>query len=110
MPHKARYEPIELPANIHDLIDLNSEQLKTLVEDDSTELPWSPGKDYIFEGMPNMKAPVYDNNGEVIEDNVPIEDLATESGNNKDVSTEMENLDGVGEDSNRITRSKTRKK
>ena len=110
LPHKARYEPIELPANIHDLIDLNSEQLKTLVEDNSTELPWSPGKDYIFEGMPNMKVPVYDNNGEVIEDNVPIEDIATESGNNKDVSTEIENLDGVGEDSNRITRSKTRKK
>jgi hypothetical protein len=65
--HKARYEPIELPANIHELIDLMPEQLRTMVEDESTEESWVPGRDYIFDNMPALKTPMYDKHGELLE-------------------------------------------
>ena len=54
LPHVARYEPIELPQNIHDLIDLNKEQLEHLVneEDDSND-PLQ--EDLIFDAIPNLR-------------------------------------------------------
>ena len=37
MPHWARYEPIELPEDIHVLINLNLEQLEAMVEDNDED-------------------------------------------------------------------------
>ena len=53
IPHVSRYEPIELPENIHKLIDLTPEQLDALVEDkDDEENIWND--DYIFDKIPNI--------------------------------------------------------
>ena len=54
LPHVARYEPIELPQNIHDLIDLNKEQLEHLVnEEDNGNDPLQ--EDLIFDAIPNLR-------------------------------------------------------
>ncbi|ESK81533.1 hypothetical protein Moror_15658, partial [Moniliophthora roreri MCA 2997] len=37
LPYHARYEPIELPENIHDLIDLSKEQLEKMLETDDVD-------------------------------------------------------------------------
>ena len=52
MPHWARYKPIELPEDIHELIDLNPDQLEAMVEDnDEVEV----GRDFIFDAIPNLR-------------------------------------------------------
>jgi hypothetical protein len=67
LPHKARYEPIELPKNIHELIDLSPDDLRKMVqEDDESDESWQPGKDFVFDYMPNLRKPIYKNN-EIIE-------------------------------------------
>ena len=75
LPHFARYKPIVLPQNIHDLIDLSSEQLEKMVEDlDSDKL--EKGKDYIFDSIPNLRIPEGDTEEEWIEDvDIVDEDL-----------------------------------
>ena len=53
IPHVSHYEPIELPENIHELIDLMPEQLDALVKDkDDEENIWND--DYIFNKIPNI--------------------------------------------------------
>ena len=55
LPHWARYEPIELPENIHELIDLSKKQLEKMVEDDSEELQRNDDEDFAFNRMPKSK-------------------------------------------------------
>lgn len=55
-------EPIELPENIHELIDLSAEQLEHMVEkEDLTE---GRTGHYIFNAIPNLRLP--DKEGEEI--------------------------------------------
>lgn len=54
LPHHARYEPIELPRNIHDLIDLTPRQLDHMMESEEV------GRDLAFDAIPNLKEPVDD--------------------------------------------------
>ncbi|THU83507.1 hypothetical protein K435DRAFT_689466 [Dendrothele bispora CBS 962.96] len=97
LPHKARYEPIELPANIHELIDLDPQQLRSMIEETEAENPddsWSPGKDYIFDNMPQLKKPTYNSDNEIIERTEPIRDASPDSDTveetNRDDSTGMQ--------------------
>ena len=55
IPHCARYK-ITLPEDIHDLIDLNAEQLETMVEDISEETGQSK-TDLIFDNIPHLRLP-----------------------------------------------------
>jgi hypothetical protein len=60
LPHRSRYEPIELPENIHDLIDLSKEQLDYMVnenEDDEEVQRIRKGGDPIFDRIPNLRVP-----------------------------------------------------
>lgn len=67
LPHFARYEPIKLPENIHDLIDLSSQQLEKMLDDlDSDKL--EKGKDFIFDSIRNLRIPENDTGEEWIED------------------------------------------
>ncbi|KAE9384292.1 hypothetical protein BT96DRAFT_842475 [Gymnopus androsaceus JB14] len=59
LPHIAQYNPIELPDNIHELINLLEEQLKTMVEEDEKMEP--NGQHYIFNAIPNLRLPEDDN-------------------------------------------------
>ena len=52
IPHHARYEPIELPENIHDLIDLSPEQLESMVQDEEDEP--EEVEDFIFSTVPRI--------------------------------------------------------
>ena len=67
LPHKARYEPIALPDNIHDLIDLDPLQLRQMVEEEEVDESYSPGRDLVFDAIPNLRMPVYDQDGELVE-------------------------------------------
>lgn len=59
IPHKARYEPIDLPENIYDLIDMTKEQLERMATEDlDEESKKSKGRDYIFDDIPNLRLPV----------------------------------------------------
>ena len=49
LPHKARYEPIALPDNIHDLIDLDPLQLRQMVEEEQVDESYSLGRDLVFD-------------------------------------------------------------
>ena len=56
----ARYEPIELPEDIHELIDLTAEQLQTLEEEDNEGEDNRDGNingDFIFDAIPNLRLP-----------------------------------------------------
>ena len=65
LPHKARYEPILLPQNIHDLINLSPDQLSRMVEeDDSQDNNWTPGKDCVFDAILNLRLPQYNSENE----------------------------------------------
>ena len=61
LPHAARYEPIQLPENIHDLIDLDSEQLEAMIEEDN-ENP--KNADFIFDAIPNLRLDGEDSDAE----------------------------------------------
>ena len=52
LPHMERYKPIELPENIHDLIDLMAEQLENLVEKE--DLMEGRMEHFIFNAIPNL--------------------------------------------------------
>ena len=52
LPHHARYEPIELPDNIHELIDLTPAQLENMLENEEID------NDLAFDSMPEMKDPM----------------------------------------------------
>ena len=54
VPHFERYAPIELPANIHDLIDLSAEQLTSMVDDDNRSFTVQ-GRNIPFEDIENIK-------------------------------------------------------
>ncbi|THU92475.1 hypothetical protein K435DRAFT_862443 [Dendrothele bispora CBS 962.96] len=54
-PHHARYEPIELPENIHELIDLSKKQLEKMIDDDSEESEENADEDFAFNRMPKSK-------------------------------------------------------
>ena len=53
IPHFERYEPVELPANIHNLIDLNVDQLNAMVEDNDRAFNVQ-GKDLAFTGAEKL--------------------------------------------------------
>lgn len=55
IPYFARKE-IELPANIHELIDISAKTLKALEESTEVERPNYYGKDYIFDRV-NLRKP-----------------------------------------------------
>jgi hypothetical protein len=61
LPHVARYEPIDLPEDITKLIDINTEQLESMVNDDE-ESYGGLGPDYPFDAIPNLR--LEDNNEE----------------------------------------------
>lgn len=68
LPHQARYGPIALPDNIHDLIDLSPDQLRKMVEEDiEQDEKWSSERDYIFDNAPNVRKPIYNDDGELVE-------------------------------------------
>ena len=72
IPHTARYAPIELPKNIHDLIDLTPQQLDALIEDkDDEEHVWD--EDYAFHRIPNLNIGEGDFDAES-EDDEDVED------------------------------------
>ena len=54
VPHFERYSPIELPANIHDLIDLSAEQLTSMIDDDNRSFAVQ-GRNIPFEDIENIK-------------------------------------------------------
>ena len=56
LPHIPRYEPIELPKDITELIDLNTEQLEAMVSED-TEPDVVMRVDYPFDAIPNLRLP-----------------------------------------------------
>jgi intein/homing endonuclease len=53
IPHHSHYEPIELPEDIHELIDLNKQELEALVEDETK--PQELDYDLIFDAIPNLR-------------------------------------------------------
>jgi len=57
LPHMARYSPIELPANIEELIHLSKEKLDELVEEEEDN-DYGPDKDYVFERIPNLRSQI----------------------------------------------------
>ncbi|KAF8828366.1 hypothetical protein HHX47_DHR4000660 [Lentinula edodes] len=66
LPHFTRNEPIELPNNIHELIDLTAEQLDLMVEDEDED--WmSPENDYIFDAIPHLRLSDTDSDEELSE-------------------------------------------
>jgi hypothetical protein len=97
LPHVARYEPIELPENIHDLIDLSPDQLHKMVEEDNVEEGWAPGRDYVFDAIPNLRMPAYDDNSEIIEQK-EREDGEIGETDAQDSDNETENAEGEQED------------
>ncbi|KIK54697.1 hypothetical protein GYMLUDRAFT_76875 [Collybiopsis luxurians FD-317 M1] len=54
LPHYKRYEPIELPENIHELIDLSPEQLEHMVNNEELD------SDLAFDSMPALQSPMDD--------------------------------------------------
>uniref|UniRef100_A0A0W0FUE2 Uncharacterized protein n=1 Tax=Moniliophthora roreri TaxID=221103 RepID=A0A0W0FUE2_MONRR len=77
----ARYEPISLPENIYDLMDMSREQIEKMVED--KERKQYVGEDFMFPNIPEMKRPepgrelVDDDNikGKQQSENEDIEDI-----------------------------------
>ena len=56
LPYISRYEPINLPENIHEIIDMSKEQLDRMLERTDDEDQYK-GEDYIFSRIPHMKMP-----------------------------------------------------
>jgi hypothetical protein len=68
LPHRSRYEPIELPEDIHELIDLSKEQLDHMVnngDDDEDVQDTRTRDDPLFDQAPNLRLP---KNGEEVRD------------------------------------------
>ena len=78
VPHVARYEPIELPDNIHQLIDLTAEQLDAMV-DDAEDVDTIAGNDYIFDAIPNLRLQDSDDDFEVSDDDFEVPDRFDDS-------------------------------
>lgn len=56
LPHIARYEPIELPENIHELIDLSAEELERMVNDGQDPSEYGGiGRHLVFDAIPNLR-------------------------------------------------------
>ena len=96
IPHVDRYEPIELPENIHDLIDLNAEELRELADWEEKEEDWYLGEDFIFNAIPNLQLAaeddplVYEPNDELDNEDVELTgfDDHTELENNQEPEAE----------------------
>jgi hypothetical protein len=54
LPHVARYEAIQLPEPIEELIKLSKQELDRLL-DDKSPIEYTPGHDYVFDSIPNLK-------------------------------------------------------
>lgn len=72
LPHFARYEPIELPENIHDLIDISTEELEQMIDDEPEEYG-TPGTHYVFDAIPNLRLPGTEQDSDDEEDDTDIE-------------------------------------
>lgn len=70
LPHVARYKPIEIPENVHKLIDISKERLEELVNDEE-EVP-EGGADFAFNSLPNLDVNAEPGDFEhLIDDDVP---------------------------------------
>jgi hypothetical protein len=61
LPHRSRYEPMDLPEDIHELIDLTKDQLDTMVNDgdDDEDVQFiRKGGDPLFDQIPTLRKPV----------------------------------------------------
>ena len=95
LPHRSRYEPIELPQNIHDLIDLSKEQLDSMVnggDDDDEVQHIREGGDPMFDRIPNLRI-TEDGNEE--DNNSEESDSDEESGDGKDDDSHVDNASHV---------------
>ena len=105
MPHHARFEPIDLPQNIHDLIDLSPEQLEAMVDDDE-DTPDNV-EDLVFGAIPKINISedpdvTFDTSAE--KDKDPSDPKAAESGSN-DEAPEDDNSEAGPRRSRRISSS-----
>lgn len=83
LPHIARYEPIELPENIHELIDLSAEELERMVNDGQDASQYGGiGRHLVFDAIPNLRIPEVD------------EDLDSFEGDSDDEPFDKELLNG----------------
>jgi hypothetical protein len=90
LPHKARYERVTLPENIHSLIGLTPEQLSRMVQEEELgDEDWTPDRDYIFDNAPNVRTPQFDLNGELLEQD-PSNPIAGQSEEEESISEEDE--------------------
>ncbi|THU80709.1 hypothetical protein K435DRAFT_874108 [Dendrothele bispora CBS 962.96] len=53
-----------------------------MIEEMEAENPddsWSPGKDYIFDNMPQLRKPTYNSDNEIVERTEPVRDASPDS-------------------------------
>ena len=96
LPHHARYEPIELPENIHELIDLSPVQLDNMLDNEEID------NDLVFDNIPNLREPAYEDS---------TYDL--DNGDQSEDSTERDSDDEGNEcshDLSRLTRAQAKVK
>lgn len=55
IPHVSRYNAIELPDDIHELIDMNNEELTELADREDIDEDQYHGEDFIFDAIPNLR-------------------------------------------------------
>ena len=55
LPHVARYEPIELNDNIHELIDTSANELDELVKDESSWEADNIDFNLVFDAIPHLR-------------------------------------------------------
>ncbi|ESK81404.1 hypothetical protein Moror_16561 [Moniliophthora roreri MCA 2997] len=84
LPHHACYEPIELPENIHDLIDLSKEQLEKMLETDKEDR--YDGEDFAFTKVPKMQRPLQGK--EEVDDLIEENELSSSENEETDEETE----------------------
>jgi hypothetical protein len=101
LPHRARYEPIELPKDIHDLIDLTRDQLDRMVKDEEVKAVRSlqNSGDPVFDKIPNLRLPAEGNGNERYEGT----DLSSDSGDEESGDDPANNSDDEG-----VSRTRTR--
>jgi len=55
LPHVQRYEPIVLPEEIKDLIDMSMDQLEDMADREEKDEDVYKGEDFVFDAIPNLR-------------------------------------------------------
>jgi hypothetical protein len=90
LPHISRYEPVELPENITDLIDMTREQLEAMADDDGPSD--TKGRDYIFDDIPNLRIQNTDNREDISDDLDDEYDLNEKDSDFEDEENQSKNV------------------